>query len=988
MFRRPFLVAALAALSVASYAQIDPDRLRDPDQQATERGGHRLTKAEERRKFHPTPVNGSSALLRTKAYEQRQAMKAVSPFAGLKWRNVGPEIQGGRVVDIKAPLNDPKTVYVAYATGGLWRTTDEGQHWTSVFDDQSAFGIGAIAVSRDGKTIWVGSGEANSQRTSYAGTGVFKSTDGGATWQNVGLPESQHIGQILIDPRNPNVVYVAAMGHLYSQNPERGVYKTVDGGRIWSQALKVDEYTGAIDLVMDPKNPDVLLASMWDRDRRAWNFRESGAGSGTFRTANGGKTWAKVTTLPVGDAAGRTGLAMCDSKPNVVYAFVDNQADDVDWPGEDERVPSGRLTTRRFLLLTDELLWQIDPKVLDTFLRQQTNGQLKESDIDADLKAKKLTVKELREKIEEKNSSAFDPGEAGAQVYRSDDGGKTFRRTPGGALGEFGGYYWGKVWVNPKNPDDVYVMGLPLLRSTDGGTNWTYVSQEAHVDFHAVWNDPRDPNTVWVGNDGGLYISHDGGTTVTPIHNVPVGQATTIAVDNKRPYNIYIGLQDNGTMKGPSSYVPGQTDPDAWKSIYGGDGSAVAVDPRNDGDVVYVAYQFGEHSAINQATGERWRTRPNPPKGDAPARFNWISPILVSTHHADIVYVGAQRLYRSFNQGRSFAPISPDLTRNKPNGDVPYSTLKDISESPLHFGLIYTGADDGRVMMTPDGGDQWVDISTPAKDKWVSRVVASKWDENTVYVSQNGYREDDWTPYLWKSTDRGRTWRSIAGNLPAEPINVIREDPTRKDILYVGTDMGVYVSFDGGTTWETLHGGLPNLPVHDIAIQARDNEMVIATHARSVYALPLKYVHEITPELRKTDLKLFEVDDATRSSLWGYERRERWDSSEARKPLVRVNFYTAQAGKATIRIKDKDGKVVKEKSFDAVRGYNFTDIDLQLTTGKPTTGVAIKRDVKTPQDVLADPLQGFRATYVAAGEYTLELQVGDKVATQKWKLRD
>ncbi|AIE84777.1 glycosyl hydrolase BNR repeat-containing protein [Fimbriimonas ginsengisoli Gsoil 348] len=973
-------VVCLVSFTTRAFAQADPDEA------AGQEGNQRLTKAQERQKFHPYPVKGMPAAERMRAYQQRLDLEAQSPFGGLNWHNIGPEVQGGRVLDIKSPKDDPRQLFVAYATGGLWKTVDDGTTWTSLFDGQSAFGIGSFALSHDGKTIWVGSGEANNQRTSYSGTGIFKSTDGGKTWTNMGLPESHHISQVIINPKNENVVYVAAMGHLYSQNPERGIYKTTDGGKTWEQILKVDEYTGGTDIVMDPRNPEILTAAMYDRDRRAWNFRESGPGSGVFRSINGGKIWSKITTLPSGDAAGRIALAQAPSNPSRMYAFVDNQAvDPRDWEGMDERVPSGRLTARRFLNLNDDLIVQLDPSILNAFLRQATNGEVKAEDVIKDIKEKKSTFQQLKDRLKDKYPATFDPGTTGEELYRSDDGGKTWSKAMTGNFGTIGGYYYDRVFVNPTNADEVFVTGLPLLRSVDAGKTWEYVFRKAHVDFHAAWFDPRDTSKVWAGNDGGLYLSYDSGKTVKPINNLGVGQATTIAVDNKRPYNVYIGLQDNGTMRGPSSYVPGQSDPNQWKSIFGGDGSAVAVDPRNDGDVVYVAYQFGEHSAINQATNERWRARPAPPKGDPDARFNWISPIFISTHHPDIVYCGAQRLYRSFNQGRNYTPISPDLTKNKPNGDVPYSTIKDISESPFQFGLIYVGCDDGNVQMTADGGATWKAIPTPQHDKWVSRVVASKYDANTVYVSQNGYREDDFSPYLWKSTDRGRTWRSIVGNLPAEPINVIREDPGRKDLLYVGTDMGVYVSYDGGVVWEALQGGLPHTPVHDIAIQPRENEMVIATHARSVWALPLKLVWDLTPELRKKDLTLFEVDNAIRLSTWGYDRRERWNTEPPKPPTVKVNFYTKEPGKAFIRIKDKAGKLVKEKSFDALRGYNFGEIDLQISPGNPA---APRKEVKTVQDVLADPLASTRPTYIAAGEYTLELQVGDKTVSQAWKVRE
>jgi photosystem II stability/assembly factor-like uncharacterized protein len=968
-------VASTLLVACVAFAQTDPDEGQDTPSK-------RLSKAEQRLKFHLDPVMGMAHQDWLDGYKAHQKLEADSPFGGIPWRSIGPERQSGRVNVITAPLGDPGKLYVAYATGGLYRTEDDGATWTSLFDNQSAFSIGAVAVNRTGKTIWVGTGEENSQRTSYAGAGVFKSIDSGKTWNWMGLPESHHVGKILIDPKNENIVYVAALGHLYSQNPERGVYKTIDGGKTWALILKTDDKTGAVDMVMDPRNPNVIYASMWQRDRRAWDFLESGPGSALYKTVDGGRSWKQMSAVPSGDKAGRIGLAICTSHPDTVYAFVDNQSEDEDWADADEYVPSGRLTARRFMLLDDDKILEIDKAKLQTFLRIY-DRDIKVDDILKQIKDKKLTAEQLRERLKEKSPNAFGQ-ETGAELYRTDDAGKSWRRTERGQFGPFGGYYWGKVWVNPIEPNDVYVMGVPLLRSQDGGKSWTSVFPRAHVDYHAVWNDPRDPRKVWVGNDGGLYLSFDGGATIRHLNNLAVGQSTTLAVDNKTPYNVYTGLQDNGTMKGPSSYRLGISDPSLWKEIGGGDGSAVAVDPRNDGNIVYVASQFGSHSAINQANSDAWEARAEASKGDPPIRYNWISPIFISPHHPDIVYLGAQRLYRSFNMGRSYKPISPDLTKNKPNGNVPFSTIKDISESPLRFGLIYVGCDDGNVQMTQDGGYAWTNVSTPTPDKWVSRVVASKWEEKTVYVAQSGYREDDFKPYLWKSTDFGKTWTSIVGNLPNETINVIREDPNRKDVLYVGTDMGVYLSFDGGATWEILKGNLPNTPVHDLVVQASANDLVIATHARSVWILPLAKVLSITPDLRKTDLKLDSVDDVVSSATWGYDRRDRWDTSAPRPPRIGGSFWTKEPGKGAIRIKDKAGKVVKEKAFDAVRGFNDLTLDLELAPAKPSVTKKVK--ISKAEEALLDPYQENRAKYVPVGEYTLELTVGAHTVSQKWKV--
>jgi photosystem II stability/assembly factor-like uncharacterized protein len=958
-----------------------------------------MSKEEEHRIFHLPPVKGMDAAERMAGYRQRLRLKEASPFGGLQWRNIGPEVQSGRVVDIQAPLDHPDHVLVAFATGGLWRTKDDGITWESLFDNLSAFGIGSVAVTRDGNTIWVGTGEPNSQRTSYSGTGVYKSVDAGKTWQHMGLKPTHHIGKVLIHPRNPNIVYVAALGRLYSQNPERGVFKTTDGGRTWQHVLKIDEYTGAISMTMDPRNPDVIHAAAWDRDRRAWNFRESGPGSAVYRTTDGARTWQKVTALPTGTAAGRIGLTQSVSHPNVMYALIDNQSVDPDWPYLDERVPSGRLTPRRFLLLDEEMFLALDRRVLAEFWRSVAPSDAKLDDVIERVKKKELDMAGVRRIIERRSVNTFEPDIVHSEVYRSDDGGRTWRRTDRGQLGSIGGYYWGKVYVNPHDPDDVYVLGVPLLRSQDGGRSWHRTAVRSHVDYHALWFDPRNPQKVWIGNDGGTYLSYDGGTNFRHLNNLAVGQATTIGVDTKHPYNVYLGFQDNGTMRGPSNYVFGRSDPNDWKSLFGGDGSAIANDPRDGGDVVYVASQFGNHFGINQRTGERWSARANPPAGDPPARYNWISPILISPHHSDIIYLGAQRLYRSFNMGRNYHPISPDITKNLPNGDVPYSTLKDISESPLRFGLIFVGADDGTVKMTPNGGHEWIDISTPEPRKWVSRVVASKWDENVVYVAQNGYREDDFRPYLWRSDDQGRTWRSIVGNLPPEPINVIREDPLKRDLLYVGTDMGVYVTFDGGASWETLHGGIPHTPVHDIAVQYLDREvevsgrrvrrvdddLVIATHARSAWILPLARVRGLTKEIREADLTLFEVDNVRRGN-WGFDSRPRWDGRPPAAPTVEGTFYSRHRGAGTVRIKDAKGNVVKERTLDVGFGYNSFEIDLETQPARPGTANVRDRQVRTVEDVLRDPHEPERPQYLPVGEYTIEVEVAGRTANRPFRI--
>jgi photosystem II stability/assembly factor-like uncharacterized protein len=970
-------------LATVGFSQEETKTERELEAAPQGQDGPRLQKKDERSKFHPNAVKGSPASLRQAAFLRRERLKKESLFGGIKWVNVGPEIQGGRVIDIEAPANDPDSVFVAFATGGLYKTQDDGLTWTSLFDDQSSYGIGSIAVSKDGKTVWVGTGEANSQRTSYAGTGVYKSIDSGKTWTNVGLPESHHIGKVIIDPRREDTVYVAVLGHLYSQNEERGLYKTTDGGKTWKKILGVDEYTGAIDVILNPRNPDELLVSMWDRDRRAWNFRESGAGSGVFRSSNGGNTWQKVSALPAGDAAGRTGLAAGKDQPNVVYAFVDNQADDPEWEKVDERAVTGRLTVRRLNRLTDATFAELDVKALEEFLKAFPKYDKKAAAVLDEAKAKTLTLESFKSALKKLNPTAFEAPQILGELYRSDDFGKTWsRKRP---VGGIGGYYWGKVFVNPRDADEVFVTGVPLLRSKDGGKTWKSVAEEAHVDHHAVWHDPRNAKKVWIGNDGGVYLSYDSGDTVRHINNLSVAQATTVAVDNKRPYNVYVGNQDNGTMRGPSTYRPGKSDLSLWTDLFGGDGSAIAIDPRDDSDRVYVAYQFGQHFAIEPKLEARYIT-PRAAANEDPLRYNWVSPLIISSHHPDILYVGSQKLHRSFNRGANWTSLSTDLTKNRLQGDVPHSTIKDLSESPLRFGLIYAGTDDGKVQMTPDGGYQWVDVSTPQPDKWVSRVVASRYDVATVYVAQNGYRDDDWNAYLWKSTDFGKTWKSIVGNLPSESINVVREDPKSKDILYVGTDMGVYVTLDAGATWQTLSGGMPNLPVHDLAIQERMDDLVAGTHARGAYIIDLEWIRKVNKELLGKDITILESEDMTRRATWGYDRREVWDDKAPNEPKLKVGFFTNQAGSSILRLRDAKGAVVAEVKLDALKGFNTGEISLQLTPEKPDVPGSFES--KTATEVLKDPFAGRRPTYLPAGEYTLEVEIGGKIEKKAWKLKE
>lgn len=930
----------------------------------------RLTKGDEEARFHQNRVKQwTSGKDRLAAWDLRKQRMADSPFGNLRWRNIGPTQQGGRVIQIRAPRNHPDQVIVAFATGGLWRTSDDGITWTPLFDYESAYAIGDFDVTADGKTLWVGTGENNSQRTSYSGTGVFRSDDSGKTWRHMGLEDTHRIGRILIHPRNPNTVYVGAIGALYSPNPERGVYKTTDGGKSWSHVLKLDAITGVIDMVMDPTNPEVIYASAWDRERRSWNIKEGGKGTAIYKTSNGGKTWSKLAGgLPDNGELGRIGLAISPSRPQTVYAFVDNQGPDAQDFAHDERIPSGQLTLKRFRQLDEAQIAALEPKVLAPFWTRYFPTEYKQEDALKALAEGRATRKDLEDQMRKRNPGVFDTPVSLDELYRSDDGGKTWRRTHRSRIGGFGGYYWGKIFINPANADDVLLAGVPLLRSRDGGKSFVEIADWNHVDHHAIHFDPRTKGKIWNGNDGGVYLSGDDGASWRHLNNLPVGQFTTIAVDMKTPYNVYGGLQDNGTMKGPSTFRIDRPTSRTWEAIGGGDGSAIAVDPRDGGDIVYIASQFGAHQAFNQKTGQRWNARA--PGG---RRYNWVSPLIISPHHPDIVYLASEKVHRSFEQGRKYTDLSGDLSKNLPNGNVPFSTAKDLSESPLRFGLLYVGYDDGTVKMTPDGGQEWISIPTPAPDKWVSRIVASQHDVATVYCAQSGYREDDFRAYLWKSTDYGKTWKSIVGDLPNETINVIREDPENPNILYLGTDLGVWVTFDQGETWETLHGGLPTAPVHDLVVHPGEKELVIGTHSRSVWILPLRQVTSTTDELRSKPLTIFPIEAVRLPANPAYRRIPAYELRDPDPVTFPVSFFAGKSGPATVRLLDAQGNVVASVQVDALRGYNTVTMSLVREAGKPGSLPPAKPGAKSVEEILKDPYEAERARYLAPGDYKVEV---------------
>lgn len=896
-----------------------------------------LTKEQERLKFHPRRL-GTDAAARQGAHLKRLEMEKASLLSEIRFRSVGPEIQGGRVVEIAAPANHADSLVVAFASGGLWRTDDRGGAWTPLFDDEPTLTIGSFALGdAEGRTIYVGTGESNSSRTSYAGAGMFKTTDGGKTWQAIGLADTHHIGKVLVDPRDKETVYVAAVGHLYTENPERGVFVTRDGGKTWAKTLFVDDRTGAIDLTQDPKSPDVLFAATWERARTAGNFLESGPGSGIWKSVDAGKTWKRLSGgFPAGATVGRIGLSIAASRPQTVYAVLDNQARRPESEAFDEETPPGELTPRRVKKMTADGFVKLDDAVITRFLKRNDFPKtLKAAKLKKDVKAGRITIADLVSYMQEANRELFENEVVATEVYRSDDGGATWKRTHDNRIDKVFhsfGYYFGRIAVDPTDPERVYIQGVPMLTSTDGGKTWKGIGgRGVHGDYHAMLIDPKAPQRLAIGNDGGINLSYDYGETWTKLNNLPVGQFTIIAVDSADPYNIVGGLQDNGVMRGPSTYRYGKNDPQAWKSIYGGDGSCVVIDPK-DSNVVYAALQFGIAARLNVKTGERAMIRPRPElsakKKEKPLRYNWIAPFLLSPHSREVLYFGTNKLYRSFDRGDTWAAISEDLTSNPEQGDVPFGTITSISESPKKFGVIYAGTDEGRVWGTRDGGASWTDLSKGlAKDRWVTRVLASSFDEGTVYATQSGYRNDELAPHAFRSTDYGRTWQSLAANLPAEPVNVIREDPKARHLLYLGTDSGVFVSLDHGATWTAMTGGLPRVAVQDLVVEPRSGDLIVGTHGRSIYVAEAAPLRKLKDGIAPDALRAFPVKPIKESLRRGYGENP-WTPFFRVDPTVRIAYWVKGAAPVKIAIKDENGMLWKELNGTSRSGMNVVEYDL------------------------------------------------------------
>lgn len=732
---------------------------------------------------------------RLEMFQNYLELQSDTSFSNLHWQYVGPTNISGRCTDVEgiSPRGDNYTIWVGSATGGVWKSINEGVTFESVFDEMPTASIGDIGIDPNNQdVVWVGTGEANIFRSSNAGCGVFKTTDGGETWKNMGLENTHTIGRVVVDYSNSDIVYVAATGHGWTPNKERGLFKTTDGGKSWKNILFINKMTGINDIVMHPENSNILYATSWERMRLKWGdprTYENTKHCGVWKSIDGGQNWKQINQgLPDAKFRGRIGIDISKSEPEVLYLLLDN--------------------------------YEIG--------KEAENG-----DLDAYGRQKKDEIK-------------------GATVYRSNNAGEKWDRVSGldkdskkYMMRHSGTYGWvfGQIRVDPKDSNTIWTMGLFLNKSVDGGKTFKAL-KEMHMDHHGLWIDPNNPNYLLNVQDGGLSISYDKGENWrSPIEELPLAQFYNISYDFSENFKIVGSIQDHHSFIGEVDLSRGR---DKVRTVefmptVGAEGCSHAIDPR-DNNTIYGSIFYG-NLAKSSIDNFSWETLdmllPKPFPEEANMRGQWVSPTLLSPHNPDIIYHCMQYVMRSKDKGDTWKIISPDLTNNNPAkfGDISYQTISAFDESPLHYGLLYAGTDDGHFWRTKDQGQQWEELrGKEIPKRWVSRLVASAYDVATVYMTQTGRRDDDFQVYIWKSKDYGTTWEDISGNIPLGPVNVIREDPVDENILYVGTDQGVYISMDKGKTYSIL-GDLPFAYVHDLKVHSRDNMIIIATHGRGMWVL-------------------------------------------------------------------------------------------------------------------------------------------------------
>jgi photosystem II stability/assembly factor-like uncharacterized protein len=814
-----------------------------------------------------------------------QTATAASPLdgltGGLTFRNIGPFRTAAWVTEIAVPESPARdhlyTIYAATRSGGLWKTSNNGINWEAVSDSVGAAAVGAVAIApSDSNVVWMGTGANDLARSSYSGKGLFKSMDAGKTWTFAGLPDSHHIARIVIHPTNPDIVYVAAMGHLFSRNEERGVFRTKDGGTTWEKVLYVNDGVGAVDLVINRSTPSILYAAMYEKYRYPWQLVESGPGTGLYRSDDGGSTWARLEGgLPTGKI-GRIGLDIYQKNPNILYALLENQNQK---PGAEDREVSPTSPLARNII--------------------------------------------------------------GNQLYRTDDGGKTWRSvTDENVAGGKAPYSFNQLRINPHDDKTVIVTSDSMYISRDGGKTWdSDFFRGVFGDFRCMWWDPQDEQRIMLGSDGGVNVSYDGGKTSDYFLNMRVGEIYAVGVDMDDPYNVYGGLQDHDSWKGPSNSPTGVITLEQWTTVGPGDGMYNQVDPT-DSRWVYNTRELGNHGRFDQTTGQRTVIAPRRDPSLPRLRYNWIAPLVLSPHDPKTLYAGAQVLFRSEDRGDTWHEISRDLTTNDPERigrNVPYATITTISESPVAAGTIWAGTDDGKVQVTRDAGVAWTD-ATPALvkagapvDRYVSRVFASPHEAGTAFVAKSGFRNDDFRPFLYRTTDFGQTWTSIGRGLPDSPINVVVQDRRNRDLLIVGNDLGVWVSIDAGATWSRLKANLPTVAVHDLTVHPRENDLVLGTYGRGFWVGDITALQQATPAMftaAAPAAHAFDIEPRARYgfgaignyNLYGNKYIEERNEPDA---LVIQYWLREKSGTpAKVTVSDASGKMLSEITGPAEQGLN------------------------------------------------------------------
>lgn len=867
------------------------------------------------------PVPSSSS-----AKEDQSKSPFERAFERLEWRSIGPALMGGRVADVEGVAGDANIVYVATASGGLWKTTNAGFTWKPIFERQGTLSIGDIAIQPgNSDVIWVGTGESNTRNSVSFGDGVYKSNDGGKTWKHVGLKETEHVSAIVINPQNPDIVYVGAVGHAFAPNEERGVFMTTDGGKTWARTLYLDKEHGCSDLEIDPTNPNILYAGMWSFERKPWTFRSGSDKGGVFKSIDSGRTWTKLTNgLP--RQLGRIGVRVAPSNPNVVYAIVE---------------------------------------------------------------AKEGTL------------------------YRSDDRGETWKLASKQASIVSRGFYYARVRVDPTNENHVFAVASTLFSSIDGGKTFRSITGRTHIDYHALWLDPKNPKRIWVGEDGGFAVSNDGGETWDPMYNIPIGQFYHVSADNRQPfYYLMGGLQDNGAWTGPSrTREPAGILNDDWRMVSFGDGFHV-INNSDSPDLYISESQGGSIMRTDMRTREQQDVNPwGRSSGGGPAlgekyRFNWNTPIVLSPHDKNTLYFAGNVVFKSTDFGKTWEKISPDLTTNDPEkqkdagGPVAvenstaeyYETIISLAESPVQKGLIWAGTDDGNLQVSTDDGKNWNNVvrNVPglAANSPVAAIELSRTSDKVAYVAFDRHMFDDFRPYIFKTTDGGRTWKSIAGNLPAANyLHVVREDPKNPKLIYAGTELGLFASYDGGNNWISLGlKNLPNVAVDDILVHQRENDLILATHGRSYMifddATPIQ---QMTAEIQNSNAHLFPIRSAVRFSSrftrYGIGEKVFAGPNPSYGALITYYLKDKLDDKMSFKIEvlGEGGKVIRELQKPAKeKGLNRVAWDLRFT------GSEQRRPPSEEETAFGG---GPRGPQVTPGTYTVRVTIGEKTYDQPVEVR-